>query len=555
MQLASRTSLWSGGAEPAPAYWGLCFTAEEAGSTVAMAKSATSGVPAVSLETSPDGVTWTPFVVGTTTITLANVRDKVFFRAGDGGTGGDGVNLTMGSGTSTVKYNYFVMTGRIAASGDTTSLLDRQASVESLGTDRARIPEGSTVAQLRNTFYNLFTGCAALTAAPALPSATLVAYCYYGMFKDCASLAVAPALPALEAEAYCYREMFKGCTALAVAQSELPAKVVKSGCYREMFKSCTSLTTAPALRNQSTVLTAFTQMFSGCTSLAYVEAGVFNSSRMTNWLQDVSPTGTIVMWDIYGDDLSVERGASAVPEGWHVVTKHLPYFAVRGASSLTYDDNTEWAELVRLQYTTDFGETWTDWTSGSLNTTGDALYMFATRAPRTKLVRYVNGTYYSVIQVRQRGATHVGGNICSLLSKDAESVSIESDYTFGHFFDGCTSLVSGLIDLSRVSIAGSYNAFKCLFTGCTSLISAPTLPFLELAHNCYQELFRDCTSLAKIELSATSWNAPAYPAAFTNWLSGVAATGTFKCPAALGTNETIERGASRCPEGWTVINI
>ena len=39
-----------------------------------------------------------------------------------------------------------------------------------------------------------------------------------------------------------------------------------------------------------------------------------------------------------------------------------------------------------------------------------------------------------------------------------------------------------------------------------------------------------------------------------NMVYGAAATGTFYCPVALGTNETIERGTSRCPTGWTVIN-
>ena len=71
----------------------LTFTAEEAGSTVTMAKS--SSAPDVYLETSPTGEegTWSDFTVCTfnedtyeanndgTTITLANVGDKVYFRA------------------------------------------------------------------------------------------------------------------------------------------------------------------------------------------------------------------------------------------------------------------------------------------------------------------------------------------------------------------------------------------------------------------------------------------------------------------------------------------
>ena len=38
------------------------------------------------------------------------------------------------------------------------------------------------------------------------------------------------------------------------------------------------------------------------------------------------------------------------------------------------------------------------------------------------------------------------------------------------------------------------------------------------------------------------------------WVYGIASGGTFKCPTALGTNETITRDVSNCPAGWTVVN-
>ena len=60
----------------------LCFTAEQANSTVHLDK---NGSPnAISLETSTDGSTWTAYEwSGNTgnTLTLANVGDKVYFRA------------------------------------------------------------------------------------------------------------------------------------------------------------------------------------------------------------------------------------------------------------------------------------------------------------------------------------------------------------------------------------------------------------------------------------------------------------------------------------------
>ena len=90
----------------------LCFTAEEPNSTVKLQANGTA--PVVNLQTSTDGKSWTPYTIGDT-ITLANTNDKVYFNA-------IGSNERMGSGFS--DYNYFSMTGKIAASGNTNSLLE-----------------------------------------------------------------------------------------------------------------------------------------------------------------------------------------------------------------------------------------------------------------------------------------------------------------------------------------------------------------------------------------------------------------------------------------------
>ena len=94
-------------------FYGLKFIAKEANSTVKM--KAQGDAPSVSLEyTTNEGTTWSPFVVGTTTVTLANIDDEMWLRA-------TSTNTQMGKNNST--YNYFVMTGRIAASGNINSLL------------------------------------------------------------------------------------------------------------------------------------------------------------------------------------------------------------------------------------------------------------------------------------------------------------------------------------------------------------------------------------------------------------------------------------------------
>ena len=144
----------------------LTFTAEQANSTVRMASGASSA-PAVYLETSRTGEegSWTDFTVGSTTITLANVGDKVYFRAKQD-------NASFGNMDD---YNYFVMTGKIAASGNLNTLLKADGSVLDLtGRDYC--------------YYNMFEGCSSLTKAPALPATTLAEDCYGSIFRDCKSL-------------------------------------------------------------------------------------------------------------------------------------------------------------------------------------------------------------------------------------------------------------------------------------------------------------------------------------------------------------------------------
>lgn len=142
----------------------LCFTAEEAGSTVAMAVNGTP-TKGQAFEYSTNGTNWSVFTPGTTTITLANVGDKVYFR---------GDNTTV-SESSSIYYN-FVMSGKIAASGNIMSLLDKTC-------------QSTTIAN-NFCYYRMFWNCTSLTTAPALPATTLASNCYESMFYGCTRLQV-----------------------------------------------------------------------------------------------------------------------------------------------------------------------------------------------------------------------------------------------------------------------------------------------------------------------------------------------------------------------------
>lgn len=224
----------------------LCFTAREANSTVSMAKS--SSAPTVSLEYSTDGVTWSPFVVGTTTVTLANVDDKMYLRA-------TSTNSAMAASYDS-NYNYFVMTGQIAASGNVNSLLN--------GLD----PDAVTTAP-QYAYPNLFRGCSALVDAIdlVLPSTTASQNCYgHGMFRNCTNLVGGPTIMAtnLLSASYTAENMFNGCSSLASVK-------------------------------------------------IYATGSTWNSSATSNWMTGVPATGTF-----YYNGTYTGRGASYIPTGWTI---------------------------------------------------------------------------------------------------------------------------------------------------------------------------------------------------------------------------------------------
>ena len=85
-------------------------------------------------------------------------------------------NLHTAASTGVSSRNSFVINGgRIAASGDITSLLNGNAPVLDL-TGRAY------------TFIGLFYDCASLVAAPNLPCTTVSNYSFTRMFENCTSL-------------------------------------------------------------------------------------------------------------------------------------------------------------------------------------------------------------------------------------------------------------------------------------------------------------------------------------------------------------------------------
>lgn len=167
------------------------------------------------------------------------------------------------------------------------------------------------------------------------------------------------------------------------------------------------------------------------------------------------------------------------------------------------------------------------------------------------------------------------GNIMSLINSTgftSETV-LQSGYTFKQLFMYCTGLTdaSNLIlpatTLSTFCYYGMFlectslttapvlpattletNSYNSMFYGCTGLTTSPELPATTLAVGCYNSMFYICTSLSSITCLATNISASN---CLTNWVSGVAASGTFIKHPNMTSWTT---GIDGIPTGWTVVD-
>lgn len=221
----------------------LTFTNIDSGvSTISMQK--VGEAPDVNVEYSLDnGLNWNEFVIGDTVISL-DVDESVKLR---------GFNSNFA--TSTTDYNNFVMTGRISASGDITSLLNGEG--------------GDVELTEPFVFASLFINCASLVAAPNLPSTILSDYCYYSMFYNCTNLTEGPTvLPAKTLTNYCYCNMLRN-TGI-VNPPVIMATSYAFECCRNMFYQCASLLSTATIEGVFIPNNVCTGMYGYCSSLETV---------------------------------------------------------------------------------------------------------------------------------------------------------------------------------------------------------------------------------------------------------------------------------------------
>ena len=444
-------------------------------------------------------------------------------------------------------------------------------------------------------YSNMFNGCSALIAAPALPATGLAQWCYASMFFGCSSLKTAPALPATTLANYCYSGMFRGCGALTAAPA-LPATTLTQQCYMNMFYDCSALVTAPELPATTLANYCYNGMFYRCSKLNNITMLATNISAtncLNNWVYGVASTGTFTK---AASMTTLQTGTSGIPSGWTVkdygsVEPQLDglYITPAGDSTVSVTPNSNYYSLHSkyLKYSFD-GKSWKDWTGGVSIEPGQKMYVKGEDD-------YVWNSSTGGKLIRSTSYYNVGGDISSLTNeitevknytfyklfngdnyiKDASNLILPAttltQYCYGYMFYGCSSLTTapelpatelasycyssmfyGCSSLTTVpALPATTLASGCyynMFCSCTSLTTAPTLPATTLADHCYYEMFQNCTSLNSITMLATDISAHD---CLYNWVLNVASTGTFTKAASMTSLPT---GASGVPSGWTVVN-
>ena len=271
-------------------------------------------------------------------------------------------------------------------------------------------------------------------------------------------------------------------------------------CYYQMFQGCSNLTTAPALPATTLASYCYKSMFQGCTSLTTTPT--LPATTLANYCY------AYMFYDCSSLTTAPELPATTLADSCY-------YQMFKGCSSLTTAPELPATTLKYRCYQSMF----IDCTS---LTTTPAL-------PATTLANYCYAYMFE-------GCTSL------TTAPELHATTLAMGCYWGMFYD-CSSLTTAP-ELPATTLAS--NCYGSMFQNCSSLTTAPALPATTLANGCYQLMFYGCTSLNYIKCLATNISARNCT---SNWVSGVASSGTFVKAANMTSWTT---GASGIPSDWVV---
>ena len=303
---------------------------------------------------------------------------------------------------------------------------------------------------------------------------------------------------------YTFNGLFNGCTGLTSAENlVLPATTLADSCYYNMFAGCSSLTTAPKELPADTLTSScYAQMFWNCTSLTKVPK--LSATKLATYC--------------YSSMFAGCKSLITVPElPATTLATNCYYNMFKNCTSLTTAPALPATTLANSCYRDMF------YNCSNLTT--------APELPATTLeYQCYNSMFYGCK---------------SLTQAPALPATTLANRCYYYMFKGCSSL-STAPALPATTLA--QDCYNSMFDGCTSLTISPELPAEILYSGCYSYMFYGCTKLKYIKCLATDISATNCT---TDWVNGVAATGTFV--KSLNMSEWTT-GINGIPTGWTVLN-
>ena len=512
----------------------LTFVADETNSTIKIVvtpanpdtydgiqASTTSGLQYRTDETA----NWTNYTLSSV-ITLTNINDYVQFK--------NTANTL--SDTNNKDYVQFVMTGKIKAEGNIQSLLNYSDSCHT------------------RCYQFLFKGCASLIKAPELPALNLANCCYRYIFAECTSLTQAPELQATTLAPYCYNSMFSNCTSL-IETPELPATTLVDSCYAKMFQFCSSLTYTPNLPATTLAENCYESMFSNCTSL-------INISEL--------PALTLVNGNEYKAMFQKCRSLTTAPTLPATVLSSYCYSAMfqECTNLVNVQEILPATTLAPYCYNGMFYGCTSLTKAPELPATTLAQYCYQgmfkkctslTKAPELPATTLATSCYLSMfencsslVNVPDLPAATLEYycyqsmfNDTAIVNAPKISAKILAPQCYYQMFAGCANLINAP-ELPATTLTNK--CYERMFAACRKLQKAPDLPASSLTDNCYAGMFGGCWNLNYINANFTNWNSSIQ--ATDDWVNNISTSGFFFKSSSL----TDERGTSRIPTNWTVIN-
>ena len=288
---------------------------------------------------------------------------------------------------------------------------------------------------------------------------------------------------------------------ISVEHLVLPATTLADKCYYYMFEYCTNLTTAPELPATTLTTQCYYGMFKDCQSLT--TAPELPATTLAN---------------------------------------QCYYYMFTHCTSLTSAPVLPATTLADSCYNGMFQYCTNLTTAPELPSTTLANYCYSnmfydckslTTAPVLPATTLTTQCYFAMF----KGCTSL------TTAPELPATTLQSS-CYNSMFQGCTSLTTAPELLPATTLADS--CYKYMFNGCTNLTTAPVLPATTLASECYASMFYGCTKLNYIKAMFTTTPSTSYT---SNWVNGVAATGTFVKNSAATWNVT---GIHGIPSGWTI---